>query len=462
MMFMMFKNKLMILPLQLFAETIDYKNPDATGLANGLPLTSQSTVHYDSSTGARWGGLNELLPDGYYFPALLDSAEKVLVHTQFGTKFTVPQGNGLVAFWQRREPLEKALAPLTEGVTPGSTPMDFSTVSATLYQYGAVIPVTDISMMVLRQDMKMQAALALGDQAGRTLDTICREKINEGNNVIFADGTKSARYMVKGDDATAANNDTMTPSHIFRAERQLFKGGAKRFPNGYYAAIIHPDVQFDLMRSTDKEWIGVKENDPDDYYEGKVGNIGGVAFYRTDEAKIFQPDKALVDLINTVSSDAGYLTVAAVANKVITVTDTITGTGLVGKTIQYYDASAGAVKELVVDSVEANATTATSTDITCTENVGITYASGDLVYPGGAGYRGRHIYSTLVCGQDAYGVVDLEGGNLQFIWKELGSGNDPLNQRASSGWKALFAAAILNEDWIVRLETASTENSDCN
>ena len=65
------------------------------------------------------------------------------------------------------------------------------------------------------------------------------------------------------------------------------------------------------------------------------------------------------------------------------------------------------------------------------------------------------IHSTLIVGKDAYGVVDIEGvGAVQNIVKPLGSAgtDDPLNQRATSGWKALFAAVRLQELAMVRIE----------
>ena len=45
------------------------------------------------------------------------------------------------------------------------------------------------------------------------------------------------------------------------------------------------------------------------------------------------------------------------------------------------------------------------------------------------------MFGTLVLGAHAYGVTELEGGGLEHIVKQLGYGDDPLNQRASVGWK---------------------------
>lgn len=73
----------------------------------------------------------------------------------------------------------------------------------------------------------------------------------------------------------------------------------------------------------------------------------------------------------------------------------------------------------------------------------------------------RDVYSTLILGQGAYGVVDLAGGGLEFIVKQVGSGGtaDPLNQRGTAGWKATHAAKRLLEQHMLRIETTSTFNS---
>lgn len=76
----------------------------------------------------------------------------------------------------------------------------------------------------------------------------------------------------------------------------------------------------------------------------------------------------------------------------------------------------------------------------------------------GEGEDGRDVYSTLILGADAYGVTEVTGGGLQHIVKQLGSAGtaDPLNQRATAGWKATKVAERLVEPYMVRIETTST------
>jgi N4-gp56 family major capsid protein len=59
----------------------------------------------------------------------------------------------------------------------------------------------------------------------------------------------------------------------------------------------------------------------------------------------------------------------------------------------------------------------------------------------------------LILGKNAYGVTRIAGNALTNIRKEMGSSGtaDPLNQRASSGWKATFACVILNSAFALRL-----------
>ena len=78
---------------------------------------------------------------------------------------------------------------------------------------------------------------------------------------------------------------------------------------------------------------------------------------------------------------------------------------------------------------------------------------------GGSGNDTFDVYLTLIIGANAYGVTEVEGGGLQQFTKQLGSSGtaDPLNQRATVGWKALKTAEILTEDFIVGIESAASQ-----
>ena len=68
------------------------------------------------------------------------------------------------------------------------------------------------------------------------------------------------------------------------------------------------------------------------------------------------------------------------------------------------------------------------------------------------------IYGTLVLAENAYGVTSLQGGGIETIVKQLGSGGtaDPLNQRSTAGWKLNKTACILEQSYMVRIESAAS------
>ncbi len=74
----------------------------------------------------------------------------------------------------------------------------------------------------------------------------------------------------------------------------------------------------------------------------------------------------------------------------------------------------------------------------------------------GGGASGIDVYGTIIVGMNAYGVTRISGESVKNIVKPLGSGGteDPLDQRATSGWKSTFVAKILNDDFMDRLEHA--------
>lgn len=75
---------------------------------------------------------------------------------------------------------------------------------------------------------------------------------------------------------------------------------------------------------------------------------------------------------------------------------------------------------------------------------------------GGAG-AAVDVYATLILASDAYGVSRISGEAMKNIIKPLGSAGtaDPLDQLATSGWKATFVTKILNNAFMTRLETSA-------
>ena len=64
-----------------------------------------------------------------------------------------------------------------------------------------------------------------------------------------------------------------------------------------------------------------------------------------------------------------------------------------------------------------------------------------------------NVYPTYCFRDGAYGVGTLQ--NLETFYKPFGAAGteDPLNQRATVGWKCMYGCAVLNDLFIVRIES---------
>ena len=122
----------------------------------------------------------------YYEKRLIDLASPKLVHDQFGDKYPIPRNGGKSIEFRKYSPLDKATAPITEGVTPDGNSLSVSTVTAEVQQYGDWIGMSDMLDMTAIDNNVVQVTKLLGSQAGRTLDTVTREELVGGTNVLFA------------------------------------------------------------------------------------------------------------------------------------------------------------------------------------------------------------------------------------------------------------------------------------
>ena len=222
----------------------------------------------------------------FYDMTLIDEAQSNLVHDQFGQKRPIPKNGGKTIEFRKFAPLAKALTPLTEGVTPDGKSLEVSTITAEVAQYGDYITQSDVLELTSLDNTILEATKLLGRQAGATLDTVVRDILHAGTNVTYcpkvaADGSETAVTSRTGLDNTCQ----LTVKVVQQVVAKLRAQNAPTI-GGKYVAIIHPYVAYDLMR--DPEWIDAhKYAKPDNLYEGEIGEIAGVRFVQTTEAKIY-------------------------------------------------------------------------------------------------------------------------------------------------------------------------------
>ena len=222
----------------------------------------------------------------FYDLTLIDEAQAVLIHDQFGQKRPIPAHGGKHIEFRKFAPLAKATTPLEEGVTPAGKNLSVSTVSAEVHQYGDFITQTDMLELTALDNTILEATKILGRQAGLTLDTVVRNVLQSGTNVTYcpkrsADGTETAVTSRADLDATCV----LTVDVVQQVVAKLRAQNAPPI-NGKYVAIVHPYVVYDLMR--DPEWGDAhKYAQPENLFEGEIGEIAGVRFVQTTEAKVY-------------------------------------------------------------------------------------------------------------------------------------------------------------------------------
>ena len=214
----------------------------------------------------------------FYSDYLIDNAKPLLVHDQFGQKHPIPKNGGKTIEFRKYSPFAKALTPITEGVTPNGNKLNVSTITSEVKQYGDYVELSDVLLLTAIDNNLVEATKLCGNQAGETLDTVTREVLVGGNNAQFAGGV-SARTELGADNK-------LTVDECFKAARFLKTQKAKKI-GGYFVAIIHPDVAYDLMRSAD--WVNANQYAGSTaLFEGEIGKMAGIRFVETTEAKIFE------------------------------------------------------------------------------------------------------------------------------------------------------------------------------
>ena len=343
----------------------------------------------------------------FYENTLIDMAEPKLVHDRFADKYPIPKNGGKTIELRKYSSLAKATTPLVEGVTPAGNSLSVTAKTATVNQYGDYIKLSDMLELTAIDNNVVQSTKLLGSQSGRTLDTITREIVNAGTNVIYAPKSDNTEVLSRDmlDKSCKLSVDT-----IFRAAAQLESMNADGIDGESYVALIHPYAAYELMKSA--EWVDIhKYADPESVFKGEIGSIGNVRFVKSTEAKIFADESC--PQFYQLTSDANFLE---------------------GK--DYYKKSGDSYTKATVTAGSA--------------------VSANEYYE----KKALAVFSTLVIGAHAYAVTEVSGGGLQHIVKQLGYGDDPLNQRASVGWKAVRTAEILSDEYMVRIESCSPVYSE--
>jgi N4-gp56 family major capsid protein len=426
---------------------------------------------------------------GYIQDEVLDLSYRFLVAYQFGDPLRLPENRGTTYTASRYVRLPLPFAPLQEGIAPPGEQMTLQQVTVTAQQWGDSVTITDVAQLTIYHNLFKLGTELVSLQVNETLERNTFNSLLAGTNVNYANGKTSRANLVAGD--TLNNHD------VNRSFAVMDNYGVPRFSGGelkdifkdvqmyrpvkdmpasqHYVAVVGAIPVQDLRENAlvNNAWV---YNDTAKLYNNEIGDWGG---FRWTTSNMI-PYWTGVAQINPVASAAGgnlatgnYFVVVTAAPALTSVEQSIyqvsASTAVVGPTGSLsvaLPAKAGYVFNVYVGTTSApanlglaaagpgvGALAGQATQLQGNQTVIIT-GLGVAQTPPAAPATGVTVWPTFLIGKHAYGQVVLS--DPEFFYLTGADKSDRLNQTKVIGWKVFYGTILLNQNFFLRLESASS------
>lgn len=173
----------------------------------------------------------------------------------------------------------EGVAAITEGTNPTAITWGATSYSSGPAQYGILVQISDLLVHNSAIETIDACTMQVRNALARLVDTALQTVVNSGTNGVLYSGNKTSRTSL-------AAGDIITQSDMIRAYRTLAASnaaGLKPFDGAYYAAVIHPNAETDLMSNTQTgAFVDVgRYTSVDDLREGKMGDYRGIRYLRS-------------------------------------------------------------------------------------------------------------------------------------------------------------------------------------
>lgn len=208
-------------------------------------------------------------------------------------KVPMEHGAGLTAFFVRYKRMNVPVTVLTEGTDPSSSSFTVDGVNVTLDQWGDLLNVTDIALLATKHDVVRQVLDLLSDNAQRVIDREVQIVWLSGTNILFGDGSVSARSSIT---ATMRLTDGLITQAVVNLSDQgapprggptgvrVESSGDLRMGSAY-AAVAGPHVIGEIRQpgTVLGSWVSVMMyNDPKNLYNAEVGTWLGIRWIESN------------------------------------------------------------------------------------------------------------------------------------------------------------------------------------
>ena len=273
----------------MFIEIINKFNLQLFADAGTTVMTTTGTANAYTGEVTTTNAMSSTLKT-FYDTELLENARVELFYAQFAQKQALPAGRGKTVEWRKWNTFAKA-SKLTEGVIPNGQTFGQSSITDNIEWYGTFATVSDQLDLHAYDPVILGATEEMGASMAETQETLIRNALLTGTNVMYcdnitlADGSVASTPTAPGQmEASATVMSMMTPKMVNKVVTYFKKNRVPRI-NGKYYAVIHPSAAEDLRNS--KEWIEVhKYAATGEIFNGEIGELHGMRFIENPFAPV--------------------------------------------------------------------------------------------------------------------------------------------------------------------------------
>lgn len=173
----------------------------------------------------------------------------------------------------------EGVAAITEGTNPTAVTWGATSYGSGPFQFGILVQVSDLLVHNSAIEIVDDCTKEVKNALARMVDTVVQTVVNAGSNGIIYAGGKTSR-------ASLGAGDTITQLEMSKAYRNLAASnaaGLKPFEGKYYAAVIHPFCETDMLTNSNAgsfNDVG-RYTSVDDLRAGALGDFRGIRYLRS-------------------------------------------------------------------------------------------------------------------------------------------------------------------------------------
>ena len=355
-----------------------------------------------------------------------------------------------------------AVTPLSQSTDITTQTLSNSQIVVSLAEYGSAVTTNAVLRGESYVEIDPIVANVIGYNAGVSIDSVARNALSLGGTQFKNAGaatlstslaTNIANVAALSTGATATYNDILGAQKTLRAQSVAPFGS-------YYAAVIHPDVAYDLQL-TNNYLNPHQYAQPAEIWAGEVGALNGFRFIETPRAQVYGAPSDSNSIPLMLNADIAAGTYTTITLKFSGVSGTNPLSFPVGTVITITDSATPKNSNTVTVATAAEVTSGTTVTLTVASYIvatgGLAAATSAVVVTSTANGVDSPVYSTYLMGRQAlakvHSIVDGNGPVPKII---PGPITDTLRRFVPLGWYWLGGYSNFRQPALLQYLTQSS------